>query len=379
MHPGVRAGGTVGVELPQGGQGGQGRGVSLCCKPQPQGDRRQERTAHATDPRVTLLTLARDLGVSRATVSNAYNRPDQLSPALRARILARAAELGFAGPDAMARGLRRGRVGAIGVLVDEGLSYAFSDPTAVLFLDGLAREVQADGLGLLLHAGAAEGSDLEHIRDAAVDAWVVQSLPDGHPAVAAAQARGRPLVVLDQPALPGVPLVGIDDEAGAAAALEHVLGLGHRRLAGAAAAAAAAGLEWAQITVLECSANDVDGGTRAAERLLTDPAPPTAVFALSDQLALGVLRAAHDAGVRVPEQLSVVGFDDSPPARTTHPALTTVAQPLRERGQAVGALVRALLRGKPGTPPAPYPVRLVPRASSTAPPSALTPRERDAE
>src|SRR5919205_1015529 len=134
--------------------------------------------------RVTLLALAQDLGVSRATVSNAYNRPDQLSPALRERILTRAAELGFPGPDPMARGLRRGRVGAVGVLVDEGLAYAFSDPTAVLFLDGLARELEADGLGLLLHAAHAAGGDLDRIRDAAVDAWVVQSLPERHPAVA---------------------------------------------------------------------------------------------------------------------------------------------------------------------------------------------------
>src|ERR1700712_3884504 len=103
--------------------------------------------------RLTLVTVARDLGISPATVSNAYNRPDQLSPALRARILARAAELGFAGPDPMARGLRRGRVGAVGVLVDEGLSYPFSDPTAVLLLDGRARELELDGLGLLLHTG----------------------------------------------------------------------------------------------------------------------------------------------------------------------------------------------------------------------------------
>src|SRR5215210_1724196 len=118
--------------------------------------------------RVTLQTLADDLGVSRVTISNAFNKPDQLSAELRGRILARAEELGFAGPDPMARGLRRGRVSAVGVLVDEGLSYAFSDPTTVLFLDGLARELQLDGLGLLLHAAGAHDDDLRPIRDAAV-------------------------------------------------------------------------------------------------------------------------------------------------------------------------------------------------------------------
>jgi DNA-binding LacI/PurR family transcriptional regulator len=349
--------------------------------------------------RLTLVTLARDLGVSAATVSNAYNRPDQLSPALRARILARAAELGFAGPDPMARGLRRGRVGAVGVLVDEGLSYAFSDPTAVLLLDGLARELEADGLGLLLHA-ASTGGDVAPIRDAAVDAWVVQSLPEGSPAVEAARTRNRPLVVLDQPAVPGAPLVGIDDEAGAAAAVGHLTALGHRRLAvvtmplradgtsgsadaarqaavsypvmrrrlsGAAAAIAAAGLDWARVPVLECTANGPAAAADVLAPLLAGPAAPTAVVALSDQLALGVLRAAAAARLPVPGALSVVGFDDSPAAAAAEPPLTTVAQPLRERGSEVGALVRALLRGEEVASPPPRPVHLVVRGT-TGPP-----------
>jgi DNA-binding LacI/PurR family transcriptional regulator len=351
---------------------------------------------------LTLLTLARDLGVSRATVSNAYNRPDQLSPALRARILARADELGFSGPDPMARGLRRGRVGAVGVLVDEGLSHAFSDPTQVLFLDGLARELQLDGLGLLLHAGRGDRGALRSIRDAAVDAWVVLSLPDGHPAVSAVQSRARPVVVLDQPSLPGVPLVGIDDAAGGEAAVRHLLGLGHRRLAvltmplqaggregiadtdrqrdvtypvmtrrlaGAAVAVAAAGENWERVTVVECIANDPDAASATVAGLLTRPDGPTALFACSDQLALGVLRAARTAGIRVPAELSVVGFDDSPSAQFADPPLTTVAQPLRERGQAVGALVRALLRGEEVSSPAVAPVRLVVRSSTGPVPS----------
>jgi DNA-binding LacI/PurR family transcriptional regulator len=350
--------------------------------------------------RLTLLTLAHDLGVSRATVSNAYNRPDQLSPALRARILARAAELGFPGPDPMARGLRRGRVGAVGVLVDQGLSYAFSDPTAVLFLDGLARELETDGLGLLLHAAHAAGDDLQRVRDAAVDAWVVQSLPEGHPAVAAVQERGRPIVVLDQPALPGVPLVGVDDEAGGADVVRHLLERGHRRLAvltmplhadghagpadvarqrgasyqvmrhrlaGAAAAAEAAGLAWEQVPVVECTANDQDLAARATAALLAADRP-TAVVALSDQLALGALRAAASAGLEVPRDLSVTGFDDSPAAGSAEPPLTTVAQPLRQRGEAAGALVRGLLRGEQVAAPARAGVRLVVRGSTAAAP-----------
>jgi DNA-binding LacI/PurR family transcriptional regulator len=270
----------------------------------------------------------------------------------------------------------------------------------VLFLDGLARELEADGLGLLLHAAHAAGDDLQRIRDAAVDAWVVQSLPERHPAVAAAQSRGRPMVVLDQPRLSGVPLVGIDDEAGGAAAARHLLGLGHRRLAvltmplladgrsgpaglarqrgaaysvmrrrlaGAATAAGAAGLRWDDVPVIECTANDPELAARAVAGLLDGPDRPTAVLALSDQLALGVLRAAAAAGLGVPAELSVTGFDDSPAAAGAQPPLTTVAQPLRERGEAVGALVRALLRGEPVAGPGPAPVHLVVRGSTAAP------------
>jgi DNA-binding LacI/PurR family transcriptional regulator len=350
--------------------------------------------------RVTLLTLARDLGISRASVSNAYNRPDQLSPALRARILARAAELGFSGPDPVARGLRRGRVGAIGVLVDQGLSYAFSDPVAVLFLDGLAREVQEDGFGLLLHAGTAAESGLALIANAPVDGWVVQSMAGDHPAVAVVQALARPLVVLDQPALPGVPLVAVDDDGGAASAARHLLDLGHtrlgvltmplcpdgrwgladpvrrsaatypvmrRRLDGVARAVADAGLDWATIPVVECAANDPEAGATGAALILGVDEAPTAILALSDQLALGVLRAARDHGLTVPDQLSLVGFDDAPPARHAEPPLTTVAQPLLARGQAVGVLMRALLSGEQVVSPEPFATRLVVRAS-TAPP-----------
>src|SRR3954466_4847023 len=89
-------------------------------------------------PRPTLATIAAALGVSRMTVSNAFNRPDQLSPALRAKVLAKARELGYAGPDPVARTLSRGRTGSVGVVLDAPLTLAFSDPAAVQMLLGVA-------------------------------------------------------------------------------------------------------------------------------------------------------------------------------------------------------------------------------------------------
>ena len=91
-----------------------------------------------TTPTVTLADVAAHLGVSRTTVSNAYNRPNQLSPTLREKVLAAALELGYNGPDPMARGLRRGQTGSLGLVFDAPLSYAFTDPAAVLFLKGMA-------------------------------------------------------------------------------------------------------------------------------------------------------------------------------------------------------------------------------------------------
>jgi DNA-binding LacI/PurR family transcriptional regulator len=350
--------------------------------------------------RVTLQTLAEDLGVSRATVSNAYNRPDQLSPSLRERILERAAQLGFAGPDPVARGLRRGRVGAIGVVVDQSLSYAFSDPVAVLVLDGLARELQQEGYGLLLHAAAPDQVDAAAVRAAAVDGWVVLSVPRGHPAVLAATASGRPLVVLDQPGMPGVATVTVDDADGARQAAAHLVELGHTRvtvltppLRGdatggfaddarlavtthevmarrlAAARPVLGGPAADAVPVVECAANGEDAGAAGAALALDAPQPPTALLALSDQLALGALRLARDRGLEVPRELSVAGFDDAPPARRASPPLTTVAQPLRERGAQLGQLLRAQLAGEPVDPPPPSPVRLVVRGSTgPAPP-----------
>lgn len=349
--------------------------------------------------RVTLKVLAEDLGVSRATVSNAYNRPDQLSEALRTTILARAAELGFAGPDPVARGLRRGRVGAVGVLVDDSISYAFSDPVAVLVLDGLAEELQADGFGLLLHAASEQLGAAQLVRAAAVDGWVLMTLPARHPTVAAATATGRPVVVLDEPALPELPRVTIDDAGGARAAAEHLLELGHRsigmltspmhrdgqpvaldlasrfepdtvmstRLAAVSAALSAAGIPDSAIPVVECSASTQAAGREGAALLLEGPVRPTAVLALSDQLALGAMQYAREHRLSVPGALSVIGFDDAPPGRTSHPPLTTVAQPIRERGTAAGRLMRGLLRGEAVTVPPPFPTQLVVRGS-TAPP-----------
>jgi DNA-binding LacI/PurR family transcriptional regulator len=180
---------------------------------------------------VTLMTVARAVGVSPTTVSNAYNRPHKLSPALRERILEAARQLGYPGPNPAARSLRRGRAGSIGLLFGEALTYAFQDPGAVEFLRGLAEGTAKHNTALQLIA-ALDSDEQEGaaslLANAIVDGLVVWTLPDRHPLLRLARERNIPLVIHGSPRLDDVPFVGIDDRAAAQAAAEHLLQLGHR-------------------------------------------------------------------------------------------------------------------------------------------------------
>ena len=289
-------------------------------------------------PRVTLQTIAERLGVSRTTVSNAWSRPDQLSSDLRERILAVADELGYAGPDPAARSLRRGRADAIGLLLTEALAYAFADAYARDLLRGVALATDAADTGLLLvplPIGRQIGAAL---RGAAVDGFIVYSMPEGHPAVDLLRQRGIPLVTIDGPRLPDVPFVGIDDRAAAAELTGRVLAAGHERLHGVLQACRDAGVARGAVEVHEVGLNTRAGGRRVVAAALERDDPPTAVVAISDELAAGAVDAAQERGWRVPEHLSVVGYDDLPLAEDL--GLTTVRQPGAEKGRrAAGQLL----------------------------------------
>jgi DNA-binding LacI/PurR family transcriptional regulator len=351
--------------------------------------------------RATLKEVAEELGVAPSTVSNAYNRPDQLSAALRERVFETARRLGYPGPDPLARGLRRRRAGAVGVLYDTRLSYAFADPAEVLFLQGVSMVTEEEGLGVLLLSGApGTERDPEVISGAVVDGFILYSMADGDPLVAAALGRRLPVVIVDQPRTGDVPIVGIDDEAAARSAAEHVVGLGHRRfgvvtfglapgardgiadparqeaatyhvsrsrLHGYSASITDAGLSWADVPVYECAENVPQKGRIAAESLLARDPRPTAILTSSDQLALGVLEAARRSGHSVPRDLSVVGFDDVPEAARATPLLTTVHQPHVEKGLLAGRNLLAQLRNEETSDPTLLPTRLVVRGSTARP------------
>jgi DNA-binding LacI/PurR family transcriptional regulator len=324
-----------------------------------------------TRNRVTLQTIADELGVSRTTVSNAYNRPDQLAPELRDRVLDTAARLGYRGPDAAARRLRSGGREAIGLLSTGYLSYAFTDPAAVLFMEGFARAVEEAGLGMLMIPGTGYGATRipNAIRDAVVDGFCLHSLPKNSPDIDAAIARGVPLVFVDEPHTGKHTFIGIDDEAGARMASEHLLGLGHRhvgavvfstteipyygpvdlerelaavypvsgaRLRGWREPLEAAGIDRADHPREERADNTPESGAEALRILLQRDPRLTAVLFSSDQMALGGLRAARDMGR---DDISIVGYDDVPPSRLA--GLTTVSQPLLDKGLLAGRLLVA--------------------------------------
>lgn len=348
--------------------------------------------------RATAKDVAREVGVSPSTVSNAYNNPGELSEALRERVLAAARRLGYPGPNPLGRSLRRQRADAVGVLFGNRLSYAFADPGVIMFLRGVSEAVEEAGLGLVLLPSLSLGTgESVAIRGAALDGVVIHDMAPDDPLVGAVLERQLPAVVVDQPSIGEVTSVSVDDEGGARAVAEHVLGLGHRnlgvvssrlalearsgtvdpdqreaatlrpsgsRLAGYATAVRASGISWEEIPVYECPESTPGEGKAAARDLLRRQCRPTAILAVSDQLAFGVIEAAEELGLSVPDDLSVVGFDDVPEAERSNPPLTTVSQPHAAKGLLAGRKLIIILRGEDPGGPELLPTRLVVRGST---------------
>jgi DNA-binding LacI/PurR family transcriptional regulator len=345
-------------------------------------------TAKADKQHVTLATIAKTVGVSRMTVSNAYNRPDQLSPALREKILETARELGYGGPDPVARTLKRGATGSVGVVLDYALTTAFTDPATIQFLHGVAAGCEEAARGMSL-VPRIDGLDAKLVGSALVDGFVAYCVPEEDPRWDAIRARKLPFTRVDFEPDPATRNVNIDDEGAAREVAEHLIALGHRRfgivmtqadpgdtapaaqeravyyvetarLAGWRTAIEAAGLEWDDIPVAGTVGHGVEVGRTAGATLLDRAERPTAILALADMLAIGVLEAAAERGISVPGQLSVAGFDDIPAAAAVTPALTTVHQPHHQKG---AEAVRLLLADAPAHNVL-LPTELVVRAST---------------
>jgi DNA-binding LacI/PurR family transcriptional regulator len=338
--------------------------------------------------RPKLATVAALAGVSSSTASLALRGSDRVSSPTRERVEAAAAQLGYAGADPVARSLRSRRSGIVGAVVSERLLYAFRDPVALQVLDGVAEVLGPLGAGLLLLAGDGEGGgpSAQRLRQVPLDAAVfVAGAVEDEPALDVLRQRGVPVGVAEGPDADDLALVAISDRAGSADLARHLHALGHERVAvvalplrldgtsGPLTDARAAGPGFRQprnriagvtdvlgdVPVVEAALGSVEEGERVGGLLLDVPvaARPTVVVAQSDLLAAGVLRAAERHGLRVPDDLSVAGFDGVDLPGLTPGHLTTVVQPAVEKGRALAAAVVAMLDGA-APPRVVLPVRL---------------------
>lgn len=329
--------------------------------------------------RPTLRDVAERAGVSVSTASLVFSGKGPVAEATAERVRAAATELGFTGPNPLASSLRQGRSGAIGVLVEGRLRMAFRDPFAIAVLDGLAEVLEAVPTGMLLIGQSTKdpGSVVPQLAPLALDA-VVFSLcgPGEHPAVEHLAARGIPMFSTGVPNDRRITQVRVDERASGAAIATHVRDLGHRRVAHVAmpmlATSAAGPVPDAEVqpkdayvpsvgrllgfrdvfgpdatAVQTGDGSSVEGGLTAGRALLDVPERerPTAVVAQSDVIAAGVVLAAEELGLRVPDDLSVTGFDGVDLPWLPH-RLTTMDQHGREKGRTLGTLVRRRLDGK---------------------------------
>lgn len=330
-----------------------------------------------TPPRPTLADVAARAGVAVSTASLALSGAPRVAPRTRARVTAAAADLGYAGADPVARSLRSRRSGVVGAIVGERLAYAFRDPVAVLLLDGMSEVLGPLGVGLLLLPGdeGRTGPSPAQLARVPLDAAVYAGagLPDD-PALPVLRRRGVPIVAVEGPVADDLVLVGIEDRKGSAEVARHLVDLGHRRITVVTmpfrldgtrgpldrdrlrrphyrdVGQRLAGVEdvLGPVPVMEAAANSVEEGEIAGRTLLAGDSSgrPTAIIAQSDLLAVGVLRAAHALGLRVPGDVDVAGFDGVDLPMIAPVVLTTVVQPTVEKGRAAGQAVAALLDGR---------------------------------
>ncbi|HXI44720.1 MAG TPA: LacI family DNA-binding transcriptional regulator [Candidatus Acidoferrales bacterium] len=349
--------------------------------------------------RPRIADVAREAGVSKTAVSFAFNNPDRLSTETASRIREVADSLGYR-PHPVARMLTQRQTMTIGVLTPQALAVIFSNPFFALFSEGVAHA--AEDLGYELHfISPRNGSLALAVGRATVDGVVAIGLSKDHPEVEQIRSSGLPMVLVDSEDLPEHASVVVDDEGGARAAASHLVGLGHRdvlviaverpdapddgesdgvvarRLRGYRAVLEAANLTLSPEWVVAGRAS-IDGGEAAFHRAWSFGRRPTAVLAMSDAMAIGAMRAARELGLRVPEDLSVVGFDDIDLAALVDPALTTVHQPIRQKGTDAVKLLLAEMELRTGSLPQHLRLetRLIVRGSSGPAPRARQEVER---
>ncbi|KIR62213.1 LacI family transcriptional regulator [Micromonospora haikouensis] len=339
--------------------------------------------------RPTITDVAKAAGVSKGAVSFALNGRPGVAEETRARILAVAASLGWT-PSHRARALSASRAFSVGMVIARPPELLGADPFYPSFIAGVERTLSDRGQSLVLQVvpdlSVEEASYRRLATAERVDGVFVLDLRLGDPRIALLAELGLPAVTIGRPDVPSNhPALLVDDRPGVTAAVAHLAGLGHRRIAHVSGPlhflhgsvrrqAWEQALADAGLTAGPCVESDFSaaGGAQATRALLDTGDPPTAIVYGNDLMAIAGLSVAVQLGIRVPDELSITGFDDTELAGYVTPTLTTVRTDPFGWGRAAADALLDLIDGRPGadipTPPAPLVVR-----GSTAPPPTRHP------
>ena len=334
--------------------------------------------------RVTINEIARRAGVSKGAVSYALNGRPGVSAPTRARILEVAAELGWA-PNRIARLLSASRTDTFGLVLARDPRTLGSEPFYMEFIAGLEGELSGRSYALLLQVTRDLTTELETYRrwqsERRVDAVCVVDVRVADPRVEMLTELGLPAVFVGDPSLSGgFTTVWTDDATAMQEAVEHLVGLGHRRLA------RVAGLPRLGHTIIRdrafaaaVSAHGVHGAVRyadfsaesgraAAKELMSRPDRPTAILFDNDLMAVSAVAALAELGLRVPDQVSLLAWDDSPLCRLTHPQLSAMSHDVMSFGAHVARRLFGLLDGAEPAAHLDSVPRLCARGSTASPP-----------
>ncbi len=334
------------------------------------------------DAPLTIDRIAELAGVSRTTVSRVLNNRPDVNRATRQRVMAVMAEHDYQ-PNAFAKAISSQKSHNVGLVIPYEADYIFLNPFFVEVLRGISTTVDRAGYSLLISYTHGEDPVVAWRRKKVDGLLVLSPGSLHHGLIEAMSSAGVPFVSTSRLAdEERMIYVDVDNVAGGRVAVEHLLGLGHRRIAyvgkpsltssrdrleGVRQAFAGAGLELNAALVLEADGHSERHGYDAMRRLFEQPEPPTAVFLANDMMAIGAMMAIQERGLRVPQDLSVVGFDNVPIAQYLSPPLTTIHQPAFEKGaRAAELLIQCLEREECAPQSVVMDVQLVVRAS-TAP------------
>jgi LacI family transcriptional regulator len=308
---------------------------------------------------LTLEEIGKLAGVSRSTVSRVVNGQTNVRDQVRERVWKVVRETGYQ-PHAAARSLVTHRTRIIGVIIPEALAKLFTDPFFPLLLRGVTETCNTRDYHLMLSLfnGPADQSEMHRrvVRSGHLDGVIVASTRLDDPLVLRLLQDQVPFVLVGRHPDRRVNYVDVDNVSAARMATEHLIRLGHQRIAtitgplnmlqaqdrlsGYRQALEAHQLPLDENLIAESDFTEA-GGSTGAQRLL--PAAPTAIFVASDSMAIGALKAVRQAGLRVPQDVALVGFDDVPVATAVEPALTTVRQPIERLGSMAAELLLDLI------------------------------------